>query len=679
MTEAATTATQRERYRIVKPIGTGGMSQVFEAFDETLKRTVALKELHPHLAANPQARARFAREALATARLRHRNIVEIFDVAGLSGDGVAEDAFIVTELIHGPTLAAFAEAHSFAPPAELALCALHELASALEHAHANGIVHRDLKLENVMLTETGTLKLMDFGIARILDSDVRMTMTGALVGSPLNMSPEIVEGEVATPASDIFSAGTIFHWLVCGEPPFLGNNASQTLKKILDGDRSDPRLRAPFLSEAQCAFLDRCLDRDPARRFANGGELREAIEVLLAIEEIGDPAARLAAFVVQPDEARASLSDALVSRWLIQAEAAFAQAPPNMARAIDRLDRALCVAPQNAEAQALLTRIQTSRHLVRRRARLRRIGFSAAGLALIAAGGALAWNLLASAPPPAQAQIDTPLPSADAEVAQTASFSSSSLEAVGLDEPSPPLEPPTHSPEPAADDALDEPHESIDAALPRSSLPTPPVPAKSMAAQKNPQPPRRQPPKPQPLRAQASVSAAPTASPAQARERGNGNLDVMLQHAAHGLTWGKLFLDGEWVNGHSPTWSGEVESGRHELRVEAPCCLPETRQIRVAEGDRNPPVMFRLLSRPALLSVVSDEACDIWLGGIRRASCAESLRDPVAVPMPNGELRGEVSFLLVRPGHEDVLRTERFEAGQERKIHVSFGKANKGE
>ncbi|MBQ4335019.1 MAG: serine/threonine protein kinase, partial [Myxococcaceae bacterium] len=228
-------AAQRDRYRVLNPIGSGGMSQVFEAFDESLRRTVALKVLHPHLALDPEARARFAREAQATARLRHPNIVEIFDVAALDSN----DAFIVTELIHGPTLSAFVAAHPLAPPGELAFLVMHQLACALAHAHQNDVVHRDLKPENVMLSESGGLKLMDFGIARILDSQTRMTMTGTLVGSPLHMAPEIIEGERATPASDIFSAGTILYWLVSGAPPFLGNKATQTLRKILDVERED--------------------------------------------------------------------------------------------------------------------------------------------------------------------------------------------------------------------------------------------------------------------------------------------------------------------------------------------------------------------------------------------------------------------------------------------------------
>ena len=700
MTEATA---PRDRYRILRPIGSGGMSQVFEAFDESLKRTVALKVLHPHLAADPEARARFAREAQATARLRHPNIVEIFDVAGLD----AEDAFIVTELIRGPTLRAFAESHRFAPPSELALVAMHQLACALAHAHANGVVHRDLKPENVMLTESGVLKLMDFGIARLLDTELRMTMTGALVGSPLHMAPEIIEGQRATPASDVFSAGTLLYWLLCGVPPFLGNSASQTLKKILDGERPDPRLRAPSLSERQCAFLDRCLDRDPGRRFADGSALRSAVECLLQEEGIGDPAACLCSFFSQPEAARVALTDELVARWTAQAEAVLAQTPPNVARAIERLDRALCAAPQDAAALALHCRVRHLRQAAKRRAWQRHLGL--AGALLLGLIAVIAW-LLSRAPPEldaravAQTAPFSPPPSQDM-AAPTSQWPSAALEgsavppalpAMARQSVSAPSDPPSEIPVgdvSAMRDGL--PDGSTGDRAPLSDqtgqrastevLAEAGRPSTALAADGGAEAAhlanarlRRargefaeaaREPAPLPQGAIAR-RAASSASPSPARAM--GKLEVMVQHAAYGLTWGKIFLDGQWINGQSPAWSGEVAVGWHELRVEAPCCLAEARRVLVAAGDQNPPVVFRLSSRPALLSVVSDEACEIWLDGLRRASCADSVRDPVAVPLPQGALRSDVSFLLVRPGKEDVVRTERFEAGQAREIRVSF-------
>ncbi|MFY0577545.1 serine/threonine-protein kinase [Cystobacter fuscus] len=140
---------------------------------------------------------------------------------------------------------------------------VHELAAALAHAHEAGVIHRDLKPENVMVREDGVLKLMDFGIARLLDAEERMTLTGALVGSPAHMAPEIIEGHEAGPAADIFSLGTILYGLVTGRLPFTAANATATLKRILDGAYEDPRQRVPTLSDELADICATCRPGSP--------------------------------------------------------------------------------------------------------------------------------------------------------------------------------------------------------------------------------------------------------------------------------------------------------------------------------------------------------------------------------------------------------------------------------
>src|SRR3954467_1034914 len=154
------------RYRILEQLGQGGMSVVYKGLDTTLDREVAVKVLHPHLAGRVESRKRLEREAKAVARLHHPNILEVFDYSGEA----ANEAFLVTEYIRGQTLRQFITDEALQPP-EVAAMVVHELASALAHAHEAGILHRDLKPENVMVREDGVLKLMDFGIAKILDRD----------------------------------------------------------------------------------------------------------------------------------------------------------------------------------------------------------------------------------------------------------------------------------------------------------------------------------------------------------------------------------------------------------------------------------------------------------------------------------------------------------------------------
>ncbi len=244
------------RYELLEQVGSGGMAVVYRGRDTALDREVAVKLLHPHLAEAPESRARFSREARAVARLSHPGIVEIYDYAG---DAMAE-AYLVTEFVRGRTLRAFAREVGFGGP-EIGLLVGRALADALVHAHSAGVIHRDLKPENVLVQEGEhpAVKLADFGIARILASEERMTLTGALVGSPNHMAPEIVEGKEADARSDLFSLGTILYWLSTGRLPFAAPNPTAILRRSLEGAYDDPRAVEPRVSGALAALLRRCL------------------------------------------------------------------------------------------------------------------------------------------------------------------------------------------------------------------------------------------------------------------------------------------------------------------------------------------------------------------------------------------------------------------------------------
>jgi serine/threonine protein kinase len=174
------------RYRVIEEVGQGGMAVVYKAHDETLKREVAVKVLHAHLLAETESKTRLEREAQAVAKLHHDNIVQIFDY---SGDG-SSASYIVTEFIEGQTLKQFMSSRR-PPPPEVAALIASEVGGALLHAHSFGIIHRDVKPENVMVRKDGLLKLMDFGVAQIMDLE-RMTVTGQLLGSPAYIAPEIL-------------------------------------------------------------------------------------------------------------------------------------------------------------------------------------------------------------------------------------------------------------------------------------------------------------------------------------------------------------------------------------------------------------------------------------------------------------------------------------------------------
>src|SRR5262245_53505212 len=200
-----------EKYEIIGEIGHGGMATVYRARDTRLDRLVALKVMHPHLQGAKEARQRFAREAVTVARLHHPSILEIYDYSGED----SEVRFIATELLTGPTLKVFAEQNPDLP-AEIAACIALQVARALGAAHAEGVVHRDVKPENIMLHESKGVKLTDFGIAQLVDVQ-GMTTTGQVLGSPAHMAPEQIEGRECDARSDLFSLGTVLYMLATGQ------------------------------------------------------------------------------------------------------------------------------------------------------------------------------------------------------------------------------------------------------------------------------------------------------------------------------------------------------------------------------------------------------------------------------------------------------------------------------
>ena len=368
------------RYRLLEPLGSGGMSVVYRGVDTSLQREVAVKVLHPHLARQQDARARLAREARAVARLQHPNILEVFDFA----DPSAEDAFLVTELVRGETLKSFAERERLFPP-ELAALIIQQLACALGHAHEAGVIHRDLKPENVMVREDGVLKLMDFGIARVLDPGERMTVTGALVGSPAYMAPEVIDGQPATAESDVFSLGTLLYWLWTATLPFAAPTTPATLKRILAGTYEDPRGVCPAISDGLVAVLDTCLAHDPAERYPSARQLELALSETLEDLGLTDGEALLAAFFSDPGPTRTALVQRLVSTLLTRGseEAAAGRLP----RALARVDQALALEPDAPAARALLDRLQTSLRRGRTRRRAVLAVAIATGVAALGAGG----------------------------------------------------------------------------------------------------------------------------------------------------------------------------------------------------------------------------------------------------------------------------------------------------
>ncbi len=251
-------------YLIVEMLGEGGMSTVYKAFQARLERYVALKFVRPKLTSEEDFLQRFEREAKLLARLNHANIVTIFDFGELE-----ERLYLVMEYVEGSSLKEWL-AEEGRRTLQQALPIVRQVSAALEHAHSQGIIHRDVKPANVMLTPDGRALLSDFGISKLLAFEGEGTQTGDLMGTPAYMPPEQIMTEVGEigPASDVYSLGMVVYELLTGELPIGGQTPVEAMFKRLQEPPRPAREIVPELSEAVEAVLQKALSREPSERYA---------------------------------------------------------------------------------------------------------------------------------------------------------------------------------------------------------------------------------------------------------------------------------------------------------------------------------------------------------------------------------------------------------------------------
>ncbi len=264
-----------ERYELIRKLGAGGMGAVYQAVDSALEKNVAVKILLPGLSADTIIR--FQQEARATARLDHPNIVKVLDF-GQTPNG---DLFLIMDYVGKSSLEDLIKREKRIP-IEKALPIFIQIASGLTHAHKNGILHRDVKPSNIMLSETqdGNVQLVDFGLAKLEEGNQKLTTTGIHVGSPLYMSPEQVSGIDVDVRSDIYSLGCLMFKTLTGKPPLQGKTAIDTI--MMQREQIPP-----LLSETDCGLefsseiediVAKTLEKDPADRFQSAEELKQALE-----------------------------------------------------------------------------------------------------------------------------------------------------------------------------------------------------------------------------------------------------------------------------------------------------------------------------------------------------------------------------------------------------------------
>jgi eukaryotic-like serine/threonine-protein kinase len=265
-----------DRYELEALVGSGGMSDVFRAHDRQLDRRVAIKILHERYVGDPEYLERFRREARAVARLSHPNIVTVIDRGGSDGR-----QFIVFEHVDGENLKELVQRTGRLPVRRALELALG-VADGLAFAHQHGLVHRDVKPQNVLLSREGEVKVTDFGIARSLHVEHGVTQTGTVLGTGEYLAPEQASGKPVSPATDVYSLGVVLWELLAGEVPFVGENFVAVALRHVNEPVPSLHERRPDVSPRLASAVERALAKDPASRFPSMAALAKELRVCLA-------------------------------------------------------------------------------------------------------------------------------------------------------------------------------------------------------------------------------------------------------------------------------------------------------------------------------------------------------------------------------------------------------------
>jgi serine/threonine-protein kinase len=361
------------------------MATVYRARDKRLGREVAVKIIHRHLRENKEVGQRFASEARAVAKVKHPGVVEVYDVS----DDESDERYLVVELVRGKTLRQLLNEEGHLPP-EIAAAIGIELALALDHAHGLGVIHRDVKPENVLLRTvpegrtTGEpeklVKITDFGIAKLLDAQ-GVTSTGQVLGSPAHMAPEQIEGGEVSARSDVFGLGVLLYECLVGKLPFDGKNPAQVLRRVLEGAFTPAERARPTVGSELGSVVDHALAKDAPNRFASALEVAEALREKLRNLGFEDPAGEIGAFLQDPRQYRASYEQRVVEQLVLRGRSA--REAGDVPTATASFNRALAFRPDDAD---LIAQVSSLARNERRRRALLKLGGAVFGSLVLVLG-----------------------------------------------------------------------------------------------------------------------------------------------------------------------------------------------------------------------------------------------------------------------------------------------------
>jgi len=431
---AAFDATPRlEKYELLEELGHGAMATVYRALDRRLGREVAIKVIHRHLRDEREVKERFYREAKAVAKLRHPGIVEVYDVS----EPDDTERYLVVELVRGITLRQLLRQHC-PLPTELGLGIGVAVARALFHAHEQGVVHRDVKPENVLLElpelvrlqrnsdtpgnvmsqsasasrKPVVVKITDFGIAKVLDAQ-GVTSTGEVLGSPAHMAPEQIEGQSVGPRADIFSLGVLVYECIVGGLPFEGKNPAQVLRRVLDGQFIPTERARPEVGALVGKVIDRALSHEPEQRYADADEMARALEAELARVDVAEPLQLLDEYLQDAAAFELAYQERLVTAVVERAQCARRDGAVVEAAAL--YNRALALRPGDPSIVADVARLTRATRL---RSRWLRVGAAVVAFGSVALGAGY-WRAHWATRAPREAVAQAGAPASAIAVFQT--------------------------------------------------------------------------------------------------------------------------------------------------------------------------------------------------------------------------------------------------------------------
>ena len=277
-------------------MASGGSAVLYKAIQTSLDRTVAIKKLHQHLTSDENFTRRFSLEAKAAASLDHENIVHVIDF------GTTDDSYtMIMEYVEGRSMREVLQDWNRLSY-DLALCIAYQICLGLEHAHLKGIVHRDIKPGNIMLTQYGRAKITDFGLAKLTQGATHFTSADSILGTPLYMSPEQAFGESVDQRSDLFSLGTVLYEMLTGKQPFLSENYAAVIQNIINCKIQSPSSIDPDIPQEVEDIVFKALNKNRDSRFQSATQFKKAIEDYLGIVNLKKAEERLPSLLKEAAE-----------------------------------------------------------------------------------------------------------------------------------------------------------------------------------------------------------------------------------------------------------------------------------------------------------------------------------------------------------------------------------------